>query len=455
MTKSMITAAPGRRSRYVLDIALEMQRKGLLQFFEDAWKTYGDFCQIQIGPRNLFLVIHPEHVHHVNVANRQNYDKLQSYDAVRELLLGDGLVTATGEAWRIRRKLMAPFFTPRGVEQYYPVILADGLDFIQRWQSKAGSGQAVDMIQEMMSITASIILKTLFSTQSEENLVEMKEAVETMISFTSSHEMTPLKLPLWAPTRRNVAYRQARQRVHTFIDAVIAQRRALPEQEWPDDLLSRLMRARSEETGEALSDKLLRDESITLFFAGHETTARTLTFMWYALSQNRDVEQCLHQELDQVLGDRPPQIADLKKLPYTLQVIKETLRLYPPAPVYVRDAVADDVIDGMHVPAGSQMMMVPYLTHRHPAFWPDPLRFDPDRWLPEEEAKRHPLAYHPFAAGQRICIGNNFSLFESHLLTALLARRFTPRLVAGHQPQIVMSGTLGSANGMPMTIEAR
>lgn len=455
MTNLTVTAAPGRRSRFVLDIAFEMQRKGLLQFFHDAWQTYGDFCHIQIGPRNLFLVVHPDHVHYVNVANRQNYDKLQSYDVVRELLLGDGLVTATGEPWRIRRKLMAPFFTPRGVEQYYPLILADGLDFIQRWQGKAGSGLPVDMIQEMMSITASIILKTLFSTQSEENLIEMKEAVETMIGFTSSHEMMPLKLPLWAPTRRNVAYRQARQRVHTFIDAVIAQRREMPAGQWPDDLLSRLMRARSEETGEALSDKLLRDESITMFFAGHETTARTLTFMWYVLSQNPEVEQRLHEEIDRVLGDRPPEIADLKKLPYTLQVIKETLRLYPPAPVYVRDAVADDVIDGMHVPAGSQMMMVPFLTHRHPDFWPEPLRFDPDRWTPEEEARRHPLAYHPFAAGQRICIGNNFSLFESHILAAMLARRFTPRLVAGHQPEIVMAGTLGSANGMPMYIEQR
>jgi cytochrome P450 len=455
VTTQTVTAAPGRRSRYIFDIAFEMQRKGLLQFFADAWKTYGDFCHIQIGPRSLFLVIHPDHVHYVNVANRQNYEKLQSYDVVRELLLGDGLLTSTGETWRIRRKLMAPFFTPRGVEQYYPLILADGLEFIERWQGKAGSGQPVEMIDEMMVITASIILKTLFSTQTGEDLLEMKDAVETMIRFTSSQEMMPLKLPLWAPTPRNVAYRQARQRVNSFIDSVIAQRRAIPEAQWPEDLLSKLMRARSEETGEALSDELLRDESITMFFAGHETTARTLSFMWYALSQHPDVEKRLHQEIDAVLGDRPPEIADLKKLVYTLQVIKETLRLYPAAPVYVRDAVADDTIDGMYVPAGAQMMMVPYLTHRHPDFWEDPERFDPDRWTPAEEARRHPLAYHPFAAGQRICIGNNFSLFESHMLAAMLARRFTPRLVAGHQPEIVMAGTLGSANGMPMYIEQR
>jgi cytochrome P450 len=163
----------------------------------------------------------------------------------------------------------------------------------------------------------------------------------------------------------------------------------------------------------------------------------------------------LHAEVDIVLGDTVPTLAHLKQLPYTLQVIKETLRLYPAAPMYARDAAAPDTIDGIPVPVGARMVVMPYLTHRHPDFWADPLRFDPDRWEPAAEAARHPYAYHPFAAGQRVCIGNNFSLFESHLLVALLARHFVLHKVPGHTPQWWMDGTLGSRNGLPMTVARR
>jgi cytochrome P450 len=192
-----------------------------------------------------------------------------------------------------------------------------------------------------------------------------------------------------------------------------------------------------------------------MFFAGHETTARTMSATWYALASNPAVARRLHDELDAVLGDRYPTLEDLHNLPYTLQVVKEVLRLYPPAPFYVRDAVNADTLDGYAIPAGSAVMMSPYYTHRHPDFWENPLEFEPDRWTPECEARRHPYAYHPFAAGQRVCIGNNFSLLESHILLAMLAKRFVPRLVEDYTPQWVMKGVLGTENGLPMRIEAR
>ena len=455
MTAIVQTHPIGRRSPFVVDAALEMRRKGLLQFFLDAWHTYGDLAPIQIGSQHIFVVVHPEHVRYISITNRQNYDKLHSYDNVRKYLLGDGLVSSTGELWKRQRRLMSPFFTPRGVEQYYPIIAADAEAFARRWQARSDNDQPVEMINEMMLITASIILRSMFSTESDEQLLSIKGAVETMIQFVALRQMSPAHLPLWLPISSNTRYRQARDLVHTYINHVVAQRRALPVAQWPDDLLSKLMLARDEETGAAISDLLLRDESITIFFAGHETTARTMAFLWYVLSQHPEVEARLHAELDAIGGDRMPTIDDLKQLGYTLQVIKETLRLYPPAPMYVRDAVAADVIDGIPIPAGSRMMLFPYATHRHPAFWEDPEKFDPDRWLPEREAQRHPLAYHPFASGQRICIGNNFSLFESHMLTALLARRFVPQLVPGHRPQIDTTGTLISKNGLPMIIRRR
>jgi cytochrome P450 len=448
-------APPGPSHPYIVDAVLEMQNKGFLGFFGSIWRQYGDIARIQIGSRNMFFAMHPEHVRYISITNRQNYDKAASYDVVRKLLVGDGLLTSTGDKWRRQRRLMAPFFTPRSVEQYLPIMIQDGLTLVRRWEELAVKEDVVEMSNEMMRVTASIILRTMFSMESDTEVLKIKDAVETMIQFTYRSEANPIHLPQWAPLPANLRYNKARNLVHHYIDSLISRRRAMPEAEWPDDLLSKLMLAREEETGQAMPDKQLKDEAITIFFAGHETTARTLTFMWYALSQNPQVEARLHAEIDAVIGDRTPTVDDLKQLHYTSQVIKETLRLYPPAPVYVRDAIQDDVIDGYAIPTGARVMLFPYFTHRHPDFWQDAEAFDPDRWLPEAEAARHPYAYHPFAAGQRICIGNNFSLFESQVLVALLARRFAPRLLPGHCPQVEMAGTLYSKNGMPMTIYRR
>ncbi|MCU0989683.1 MAG: cytochrome P450 [Xanthomonadales bacterium] len=436
-------------------MALRMRRDGLLKFFTGVWREHGDLTRIQIGSNVQVLAVHPEHVRYVTITNRQSYDKVASYDMVRELLLGQGLVTSTGDLWKRQRRLMAPFFTPRGVEQYYPIIVEYGAQMGERWQKQAAAGEAVELMGEMMHLTGLIILKAMFGSVSEEELGRVEGATDTMIEFVARRGMNPLSPPLWAPTPAGRRYQRARVDVDTFIGTLIARRRALPPEQWPDDLLTKLMRARDEETGEGMSDELLRDESVTIFAAGHETTARSLTFLFYALSQHPDVEARLHEEIDRVIGDRVPTVGDLGRMPYTLQVIKETLRLYPPAPLYVRDAIAEDEIDGLPIPSGTRVMLLPYATHRHPEFWPDPERFDPDRWLPEVEDARHPYAFHPFAAGQRICLGNSFSLFESHLLVAILARRFALRPRKGHKPKIDMIGTLVSTNGMPMSLVAR
>lgn len=437
-----------------LEAVRSFQKNGFLASVGQYWQEYGDIFQIKIGARRLIFAIHPEAVRHINITNRKNYDKVNSYTTVRQYLIGDGLVASTGDLWRRQRKLMAPFFTPRGVQNYAEIMLRDGVHLLDRWEGFAKSGQMVEISEEMTLITASIILKAMFSTETDEAIIDMKEAVETMISFTTSVQ-GGIHLPLWVPTERNRKYRAAREQVHTYINAVINQRRRMPEDQWPNDFLTSLMQARDEETGEAMTEILLRDESITIFFAGHETTARTMSAAWYALASNPDVAEKLHAELDAVLGERYPTVEDLHHLPYTLQVIKEVLRMYPPAPFYARDAVGDDVYAGFPIPAGSAVMLAPYYTHRHSDFWENPLQFYPDRWTPEEEKKRDSYAYHPFAVGQRICIGNNFSLLESHLLLALLARRFTPRLEPGYTPQWVMKGVLGTVNGFPMRIEVR
>jgi cytochrome P450 len=427
------------------------RRVGFLEYMGELWQQHGDVFQINIFNRRMLVAMHPEAVRHINITNRQNYDKLQSYDVVRKFITGDGLLSSRGDLWKRQRKLMAPFYTPKGVQTYGEIMLKDGRHLLERWSRM--NGKTVEIGEEMTYVTASIILKAMFSMETDEAIIQMKNAVEAILGYGSSNQ-TGIMIPLWIPTRKNREYVAARKMVYDYINSVIAQRSALPEAEWPNDLLSRLMEARDEETGEPMSANLLRDESITTFFAGHETTARTMTFAWYALAENPQVAEKLHAELDAVLGDRTPTIEDLHHLPYTLQVIKEVLRLYPPAPFYVRDAIAEDKLGDFNTPA-LPVLLSPYYTHRHPDFWEEPLKFDPDRWTPELEAKMHPYAYHPFAAGQRVCIGNNFSLLESPILLALLAREYAPRLAPGFTPKFIMGGTLGTSNGFPMIIERR
>jgi cytochrome P450 len=428
-----------------------LRRLGFLDYIGELWQKHGDVFQLNILNRRMVVALHPDAVRYVNVENRQNYDKLQSYDVVRKFILGNGLLASNGEHWRRQRKLMAPFYTPKGVQAYAEIMLKDGHRLLERWSQL--NGETVHIGEEMTFVTAAIILRAMFSMETDEAIIGMKKAVETIISYPGRNQ-TGIFLPLWVPTRMNREYAKAREMVHSYIHSVITQRRAIPEAEWSNDLLTRLMQARDEETGERMSESVLRDESITTFFAGHETTARTMTFAWYALATNPHVAEKLHAELDSVLGDGAPTLQDLHHLPYTLQVIKEVLRLYPPAPFYVRDAIEEDQLGGFNTEA-LPVLMSPYYTHRHPDFWENPLEFNPDRWTPEQEASRHPYAYHPFAAGQRICIGNNFSLLESHILLALLAREYAPRLAPGFTPKFVMGGTLGTSNGFPMIIERR
>ena len=430
---------------------LGLRRAGFLDYIGELWRQHGDVFQINIFNRRMIVALHPDAVRHVNVTNRQNYEKRQSYDLVRKYVLGYGLLTSNGELWRRQRKLMSPFYTPKGVQAYGEIMLKDGYRLLERWSTMVGT--RVEMGEEMTFVTAAIILRAMFSMETDEAIIGMKNAVETMLGFVTAKQ-NGFPIPSWMPTRANMNYRKAREMVHAYIHAVIVQRRAIPEQEWPNDLLTRLMQAREEETGELMSEELLRDEMITTFFAGHETTARTMTFAWYALAKNPRVKEKLHAELDTVLGDRAPTLEDLHHLPYTLQIIKEVLRLYPPAPFYIRDAIGNDQLGDFNI-EGLPVLMSPYYTHRHPDFWDRPLEFNPDRWTPEQEAKMHPYAYHPFAAGQRVCIGNNFSLLESHILLSLLAREYAPRLAPGFMPKFIMGGPLGPSNGFPMVLERR
>jgi cytochrome P450 len=299
-----------------------VRSRGFLHFAGDLWREHGDVFEAHVGPRRLVFVMHPDAVEQVTVSGRQRYDKGESYDVVRKYLIGQGLVGSTGDLWRRQRKLMAPFFTPRGVATYADLVIRESLRFAERWEELADERREVDLSEEMVLITASIILKTMFSSEAPESIAQMKSAVETMITYVDS-QMVPVRVPTWVPSRRNRRYFKARDLVRGSITALIAERRAIHETEWPNDLLSRLMEARDPDTREAMTETLLRDESITMFFAGHETTARTMAAAWYALGTHPEVAARLHQELDSILGDHAPTVEELHHLPYTLPVVKE------------------------------------------------------------------------------------------------------------------------------------
>ncbi len=446
-------ALPGPKGFFGLKNVRDMSQAGMLTFIHDSWQEYGDLFQVQVGPKKLVVVIHPEHVRHVALTHAENYDKLESYDPVRKYVIGDGLVTSTGELWKRQRRLMAPFYTPRGVQAFAETFLRDTRTMVERWERLAGS--TVEIYDEMALVTASIVLRAIFSTESDADILEIKNCVETMIGYIGSRSTNPFSLPDWVPVKTNVEYWKAHDIVHSYINRMLAARQAMAEADYPDDLLSRLITAQDPETGERMPHDLLRDEALTNFFAGYETSARAMSHAWYALAQNPLVKGRLHDELDRELGDELPTLDDLKRLPYTLRVIKETLRLYPPAPMYARDVIDDDVIDGYRIEKGSTVLLFPYFTHRHPAFWDEPVRFEPDRHAPDAEKARHPQAYHPFAAGQRICLGNHFSLLETHIMLAILARRFDPQFLPQYEAQFSIASLLEIRNGLPMKLTKR
>jgi cytochrome P450 len=447
--------AASYRSPLLIKAARDIRQKGLLRFFHDLWREKGDPVRVQIGSSTMYLVAHPDYIQQINVTHRAKYGKLATYAAVRRLLLGDGLVTSDGALWRRQLRLLSPFFTPRGIEQFLPIFISEAQRTRTRWEQLAATGKPIEMIGEMMQLTARIVLRTLFSLSDEAEIRDTAHDVDFLLNFVTQMQLKPLQAPLWLPTKQNRAYHQARARIDAFINALIARRRTMPVEDYPNDMLSKLMLARDEETGEPMSDDLIRDEAITMYFAGHETTARALAFAWYALATEPEVATKLHAEVDRTIGTQTPTIELLKQMPYTAQVLKETLRLYPSAPIYGRDVVEDDVLGGVKIERGTQLTLLPFCTHRHPEFWDEPLRFDPERFTPEREAARHPYAFHPFAAGQRICIGNNFALLEMHVLLSMLAAQFAPRRQAGHQIALELVGTLGSRTGVWMHIVPR
>jgi len=415
-------------------------------------RQYGYVVGMRFVFSPAYLVYHPDSVKHVLQENHRNYNKdVLTYKLFRPFL-GLGLVTNDGDSWLHQRRLIQPAFHRKRLATYGTLMTGATVALLERWQTRAEGDAPLEITEEMMRLTLSIVGQALFSMDLSHETSTVGPAVTTLVKLLGNYLYAPFP-PLSIPTPRNRHMLAAQRELDQVVNSIIARRRQ--QNVDTGDLLSMLLLARDEETGQGMNDRQVRDEVMTLLNAGHETTANALVWTWYLLSQHPEVERRLYDELDQVLAGNPPTIEHLPDLKYTRMVLEESLRLYPPFCVISRKAIADDELGGYHIPANSMILVSPYATQHHPDFWPDPERFDPERFTPEHEAVRPHYAHFPFAGGPRLCIGSNFAMMEAQLVLATIAQRYRLRLVPGHTVEPQMLVTLRPKYGLRMTIHRR
>jgi cytochrome P450 len=420
-----------------------------IQFLARVARDYGDLPYFRLAKQDVYLVNHPDFVREILVTNQGNFTKSRVLQRAR-VLLGDGLLTSEGSFHVRQRRLVQPAFHRDRLAAYAQVMSEAAVRLRERWTD----GATIEVSQEMMRLTLSIVGKTLFSADVESEASEIGEALTTVIKMFQM-VMMPFseyfeKLPL--PSVRR--FEKARARLDRTIYGLIHERRKSGED--AGDLLSMLLLAQDEEAlGTSMTDVQVRDEALTLFLAGHETTANALTWTWYLLSQNPECEARLHREIDSVLAGRVPEMADLPQLRYTEMVLAESMRLYPPAWAIGRMSKAPFQMDGVEIGAKSICILSPYIIQRDARWFPDPERFDPERWTAEARESRPKFSYFPFGGGARVCIGERFAWMEGVLVLAAVAQKWKLRLDAGQRVEPLPLITLRTKYGMRMTVVAR
>lgn len=424
-----------------------------LRFVLDLARDHGEVARYRVAHMRMYQVNHPAGVQRILHDNHRNYSKDVATFGTLRLIVGNGLFTSDGGFWLRQRRLMQPAFHRRRVAAFGDLMTDTTLAMLERWRPRVAMGQPLDMAAEFMRLTLEVVTRALFSTSVEQEVARIGQAITTLLNDVTFRFVFPFYPPLRVPTPRNRRFLAARATLDGIVYGIIAGRRREPGEH--DDLLAMLMEARDEETGEGMSDEQLRDEVITLFIAGHETTANALTWAGYLLSTHVEVGRRLRAEVDGTLGGHVPTVADLPRLAYTRMVIDEAMRLYPPVWVTDRRAVEADVVCGYRIPAGATVSISPYVTHHDPAFWENPEGFDPERFAPERSAGRPQYAYFPFGSGPRQCIGKGFALMEMTLVLALLAQRHELHLVPGRRVEPLAMGTLRPRDGLWMMARPR
>lgn len=449
--ESARSETPGPRGWPVVGNSLMVLQRGMMPTLADCWRRHGDTFRLRFGTRSITVIVHPDDVERVLVSERDNFFKGPSYDPFR-LLVGDGLVTSEGELWRGRRRIAQPAFNKGSVAALAGKMTRATATMLDAWAPRLQVGVEFDIYEELLALTMWIIGDTLFGLDLRGTIDRSAEAFSVALDELSRRGNEMVRLPLSWPTPGNRRLQRALATLDRTVHGIVAQRRASDER--PDDLLSALL-AGHDERGQPLDDQALRDEVITFFLAGHETTALLLSWTWYMLMTRPDIQEALHAEVDAVLGGRTPTAEDVARLPYTRMVLQEALRLYVPTWSGARDVGATTRLGRYVVDPGEIVIYLPYFTHRHPEFWDDPEVVRPERFTPEASANRHKFAYVPFSAGPRMCIGNHFSLMEGALILAMISQRYrfslSPR--ARIEPQFQI--TMRPRHGVRLRVEQR
>ncbi len=428
-------------------------RRDALSFFVNTRRDLGDIFRFRAGPRHPYLIAHPDFIKHVLLDNYQNYQKDSAYEKTKPLL-GKGLLTSEGDFWLRQRRLTQPVFHRGRIGGFADTMVASTTAMLdERWSVLAREGTPFDVAAEMMRLTLTIVGWTLFSTDVSGEAERVGRALSVALEHTNARMRSLLNFET-LPTPANRRFREAIATLDEVVYGLINERRKAGDGgDDKGDLLSMLLEARDADTGEGMTDKQVRDEAMTLFLAGHETTANALAWTFYLLSSHPTATEGLFAEVD-ALGHTPT-VADLPKLSYTKMVVEEAMRLYPPAWAVGRRALSPDEVGGYTIEAGSDVVISTYVTHRHPDFWPNPEGFDPGRFSQARAEGRHRFAYLPFGGGPRGCIGNNFAMMEAQLVLATIAQRYALELVPGHPvaPQTMI--TLRPENGIVMRLRPR
>jgi cytochrome P450 len=423
-------------------------RRDMLGFFTHCAREYGDFVALKLGPRRVHLASHPDYVEQVLVTENRKFGKSYVFELLRPVL-GNGLLNSEGEFWLRQRRLMQPAFSKSSVNNYAGSII----EYAQRLLAEWSDGQHCDLHHEMMRLTMGIVGKALMDIDLTEVSSEVAAPLEEAMRDFSHRFESAWNFPSWVPTPRNRRAKRNVRRLDAVVNRIIRARRETGGDR--GDLLSKLIHTRDEVDHTGMTDRQLRDEVMTLFLAGHETTANALAWTWFLLGQNPVAESRLHEELVTVLGDRWPDISDVPMLVYTEAVIKESMRLYPPAFAFSRRVLADATVGGYHVPAGSAVIMSQWVIHRDERWWDEPEKFCPQRWLEPTTKSRPTYAYFPFGGGPRGCIGNTFAMLEAILVVAAIAARYRIELVAPETVRPWPSVTLRPRGAIQAVLHAR
>ncbi len=423
-------------------------RKDMLGVYMRCARECGDIASYRIGPRRLLFISHPEFIEQVLVTENRKFIKHYALRLLKPTL-GEGLLTSDSDFWLRQRRLMQPAFSKPRVESYGPIIV----DYTQKMLATWRSGETRDLHADMMQLALSIVSKALLDVDAGGKSHEVSAAIEWIMRDFNSRFQSAVPIPFGIPLPRNSALKRRVRLIESVIQEIIHERRA--EHSDRGDLLSVLVHARDEQDRTGMTDRQLRDEVMTLFLAGHETTANLLSWTWYLLATHPKVEAKVLDELDTVVAGRLPTAADVPQLTFTEQVLLESMRLYPPAYAMGRESVEECTIGGYRIPAGSTVIMSQYVMHRDPRYFDQPDEFDPDRWN-DGLLKRLPkYVYFPFGAGPRVCIGNSFAMLEAILVVATVVPRFHLTLAAG--PPVVPwpSVTLRPREGIRAVVHER